>query len=189
MLRLATAADAEAVRAIYAPYVEATPISFETAVPSAEEMARRIGAALARYPWLVSEDAGSVTAYAYAGPYRARAAYDWAVDVTVYAARGAERRGLGRRLYTALLGLLTHQGFTRAHAGITLPNPASVALHEAMGFRSIGVHPAVGWKLGRWHDVGWWQRPLAAAKTPPSLPIGLPDLLAKEPEVVRQALS
>lgn len=190
MLRLATPADANAVGAIYAPYVEETPISFETAMPSGDEMARRIATTLARYPWLVwQEGSGGILAYAYAGPYRARAAYDWSADVTVYVARGAERRGIGRRLYTALLALLTAQGFMRAHAGITLPNPASIGLHEALGFRPVGVHPAVGFKLGRWHDVGWWQRPLAACETPPKPPIALPDLAARAPALLRQALS
>ncbi|MFO1187666.1 MAG: arsinothricin resistance N-acetyltransferase ArsN1 family B [Alphaproteobacteria bacterium] len=186
MLRLATPADAEAVRAIYAPYVEKTAISFETAVPSGDEMARRIATTLTRYPWLVWDDAGRIVAYAYAGPYRPRAAYDWSVDVTVYVAGSVQRRGLGRRLYTALFALLVAQGFSRAHAGITLPNPASVALHEAMGFRPVGVHPAVGFKLGSWHDVGWWQRPLATPATPPGAPIALPDLLSRSPEVLTE---
>jgi phosphinothricin acetyltransferase len=191
MLRLATPNDAEAILAIYGPIVEETPISFETGTPSLAEMARRIEKTLARYPWLVWDEAG-VCAYAYAGRHCDRLAYDWSVDVAVYVAPGAQRRGRGRRLYTALLEVLAAQNFAMAYAGIALPNAASVALHEAAGFRSVGVYRSAGYKLGAWRDVGWWQRPLAAPtvppQNPPAPPIALPDLLAQPPERVRVAL-
>ena len=107
-------------------------------------------------PWLVWEEDGRVLGYAYASGHRARAAYQWCVEVSVYVHPDARRGGIARRLYTELFERLREQGFYNAYAGITLPNPASVGFHEAMGFRPIGVYPKIGYKFGRWHDVGWW---------------------------------
>lgn len=173
MIRLATAEDGDALAAIYRPYVLETTISFEETPPSPDEMSQRIVATLATCPFLVFEDQGVVLAYAYASPHRARPAYRWSVDVSVYAANNAHRRGIGRTLYTELLRRLTAQGFHSAYAGIALPNAASVGLHEAMGFRHLGTYEEVGFKFGRWRDVGWWQRPLnqglpSANPLPPS---------------------
>jgi phosphinothricin acetyltransferase len=112
-------------------------------------------------PWLVAERDGGVTGYAYASPHRARAAYRWGADVSVYLDERERGRGSGRALYGALLPVLRDLGYTGAYAGITLPNPASVALHESMGFSLVGVYRRVGYKLGGWHDVGWWQLVLA----------------------------
>lgn len=164
-IRTATEADAAAIAAIYAPYVEGTVISFEEAAPSAEEMASRIEIALKDHPFLVHEEDGAVRGYAYAGQHRSRAAYRWSCDVTVYAAPDRQRRGVGRALYTELLALLTRQGFHSAFAGIALPNDASVGLHEAMGFQPIGIYREVGFKQGAWRDVGWWR--LGLAEGPP----------------------
>ncbi len=162
-IRMATAADAAAVLAIYAPVVRTSAITFEYDVPSVDEIANRIGTVTARWPWLVLERAGDVAGYAYATTWRARAAYQWAVETTVYVREDRQRRGVGRALYRALLACLRLQGLWLAIGGITLPNPASVRLHEAMGFRLAGVHRACGWKLGAWHDVGFWQLALAAS--------------------------
>jgi len=170
MIRLADERDPAAVQAIYAPYVRDTAISFETEPPPVEEIADRIRTVLAHAPWLVCEREGRVVAYAYAGRFHARAAYQWSVEVTVYADRMHHRRGAGRALCTALLGALRLQGFCTAVGIIALPNPASVALHETLGFERVGVIPAVGFKHGRWHDVGWWRlalRPLDRAPDPP----------------------
>ena len=153
--RLAVPADASALAAIYAPVVRETATSFESVPPDADEMARRLAETLPSHPWLVAEDAGAVVGYAYAGPHRTRAAYAWAVEPSVYVAERARGRGAGRRLYTALLDVLRLQGFAMAYAGITLPNPASLALHRAFGFEDVGVYPAAGFKHGAWHDV-WW---------------------------------
>jgi phosphinothricin acetyltransferase len=142
-------------------------------------MRRRIETTLARHPWLVADDDG-VLGYAYATQHRSRAAYDWSVDVSVYLAPPARGRGLGRALYTALLDLLAVQGHANAFAGIALPNPASVALHETLGFTPVGVYRAVGWKLGSWHDVGWWQRRLSSSDAPPRPLVALPDLDSAE---------
>jgi L-amino acid N-acyltransferase YncA len=154
------ARDGGACAAIYAPYVLETAISFEEEPPTEPEFALRIETDSARFPWLVAEDGGAVIGYAYASTHRERAAYRWAAEVAVYIDRSHQRRGAGRALYESLLERLQRQGFYMACAGITLPNDASVALHEACGFEPVGVFRRLGWKLGSWHDVGWWQREL-----------------------------
>lgn len=155
-LRLARPADAPDVAAIYAPFVTDAVVSFETTPPTADEMARRIEATLRTLPWLVADDGGRVVGYAYATPYRSRAAYQWTCEVSVYLAATHRRQGVGRRLYGALFAVLRAQGFVTAHAGIALPNAASVGLHEALGFAPVGVYRGVGFKAGAWRDVGWW---------------------------------
>lgn len=163
--------DAGACAAIYEPYVRGTVISFEDRPPDRDEMARRITRISSRLPWLVAEEDGTVTGYAYASPHRDRAAYRWAVDVAVYVAADHHRRGIARALYERLFDLLGAQGIRMACAGVTLPNPASVGLHEALGFQPVGVYRRIGWKHGAWHDVGWWQRELAeAGEDPPAEP-------------------
>jgi phosphinothricin acetyltransferase len=176
-IRLATEADAAQVQAIYAPYCASTPISFEAEPPSIEEMARRIRKTLERLPWLVCESGGEVLGYAYASPHRERAAYRWSVDVSVYVRAGRHRSGLGRALYAALLPMLAQLGYFNCYAGATLPNPASVGLHEAMGFRPIGVYRGVGYKQGAWHDVIWWHLPLQPLVSDPPEPRPLCEVL------------
>jgi phosphinothricin acetyltransferase len=169
-VRPATPADAEACAAIYAPYVTDTAITFETEVPPAEEMARRIVAAGERHAWLVLEDGGRVVGYAYGVPFRTRAAYRWACEVSVYVERGRRRSGAGRALYQALLERLAERGFRMAVAGMTLPNDASVALHRELGFEPVGTFRRIGYKHGAWHDVAWVQRPLTDDPGTPSEP-------------------
>lgn len=159
-IRLARETDAPDMLAIYAPVVRDTPISFELVPPSPDEFAGRIRATLEFAPWLAWEEGGRVVGYAYGGRWRAREAYRWTVEVTVYVHPEAHGRGVGRGLYTALFSCLCLQGFQTATAGVTLPNEGSVRLHESMGFRPIGVFHAVGFKFGRWHDVGWFERAL-----------------------------
>jgi L-amino acid N-acyltransferase YncA len=175
-VRLARADDAVALAAIYAPNVAATAISFELDPPGAAEMQRRIVDTLSSLPWLVAEEEGAPVGFAYASKHRDRAAYRWSVDVTVYVDARRHRHGLGRALYRPLLAMLRAQGFYAAHAGITLPNDASVGLHESLGFRPVGVYRAVGHKLGAWHDVGWWQLPLRERTGQPALPRSLQEL-------------
>lgn len=167
-LRVAAPDDAEAIAAIYAPFVRDTVISFETTVPDAAEMARRITSTLETHPWLVAEEDGRIIGYAYASQHRTREAYRFSCDVTVYLAEGARGRRLGSRLYTELFRLLRMQGFRNAFAGIAQPNPASVALHESLGFRHLGTYAKVGFKLGQWHDVGWWQLELTRDEGAPA---------------------
>jgi L-amino acid N-acyltransferase YncA len=159
-VRDATLDDAAACAAIYAPYVRDTAITFEVEPPDAAEFARRIAAVTARYAWLVLEDDGRVTGYAYGGPFKERAAYRFACEVSVYLEHGLRRSGGGRALYSALLARLTERGYRTAAAGMALPNDASAGLHEALGFVPVGTLRRVGWKHGRWHDVAWAQRDL-----------------------------
>jgi phosphinothricin acetyltransferase len=169
-VRAASAKDGEACAAIYAPYVTDTPITFENEPPGAAEMARRIAAACERHAWFVLEDGGRVVGYAHGGPYKSRAAYRWACEVSVYLEIGRRRTGGGRMLYEALLARLAERGFRVAVAGMTLPNPASVGLHEAMGFEPVGTYRRIGFKHGAWHDVAWTQRMLGDDADPPPEP-------------------
>ena len=159
-IRLAVQADACAIAEIYRPIVASTPISFEIEPPDEQEMARRIDHKLLAFPWLVCESEGQIAGYAYGSTHRPRAAYQWSVETSVYVHSGFRRRGIGKGLYVSLLRILAAQGYFNAFAGITLPNPGSVRLHESVGFEQIGLYRSVGYKLGRWHDVGWWQLPL-----------------------------
>lgn len=174
-IRLAAPDDAGWITEIYAQYVRDTVISFELEPPTVEEMARRIETTLQTYPWLVAEEAGQPLGYAYASPHRARAAYRWSCDVSVYVARQAQRRNAGTQLYVRLLDMLEGQGFRNAFAGIALPNAASIALHERLGFAHLGTYRDVGYKLGAWHDVGWWQKILSDAPGAPRDPVPLPE--------------
>ena len=170
-IRVAEAGDAEAIAAIYRPAVESSAISFETVVPDGDEIARRLADTLVSHPWLVCEIGGRVAGYAYASKHRVRAAYQWSVDTSVYVDAAFRRSGVGRGLYRSLFAILAAQGFFNAFAGIALPNPASVALHEAVGFEPLGVYRRVGFKLGGWHDVGWWQLALRAHEASPDTPL------------------
>ncbi len=169
--------DAAACAAIYAPHVEASATSFEERAPSAEELTSRIERLTATHPWLVAESGGEVIGYAYSCRHRERPAYRWSVDVSVYVADAWARRGVGRSLYEGLFEGLRRQGFRVACAGITLPNEASVALHERLGFAPVGTYRGIGWKEGAWRDVGWWQLDLATdGQDPPTEPLR-PDAL------------
>jgi phosphinothricin acetyltransferase len=166
VIRPADVADAAGIAAVYRPYVTDSVASFETVAPDAADLARRMLAA-PRLPWFVACRDGVVVGYAYAGPHRARAAYRWSVDCSVYLAAGERGAGTGRALYARLLPELAPLGYVTAFAGIALPNPASVGLHTALGFTPVGVYRAAGHKSGGWHDVGWWQLPL---REPPAVP-------------------
>ena len=215
-IRLATTADAAAIAAIYAPYCESTVISFEEAAPSSEEMARRISTIGATRPWIVlesacgpsearsgrasasgggapraSENDGVVVGYAYATPHNERWAYRWSVNTAIYIRRTHQRRGAGRALYTTLFDLLRHLGYYKAVAGITVPNPASVGLHEAMGFELVGVYRDVGYKLGLWRDVAWYQASIQPLPPEPPEPraIGTLDGTAEWNDSVRRGMA
>ncbi|OYW46926.1 MAG: GNAT family N-acetyltransferase [Sphingomonadales bacterium 32-68-7] len=157
-VRPAREADAAACAAIYAPFVSGSTISFELDPPDAPEMARRIAEYGASHAWVIAEAAGAVAGYAYGSPHRTRAAYASACDVAIYVDPACAGQGIGRALYGALLPALAGKGYHAAFAGIALPNAASVGLHEATGFTPVGIYREVGWKLGAWRDVGWWQR-------------------------------
>ena len=168
LIRLAGAADAAAIAAIYAPFVTDTPVSFEEQAPDAEEMARRIaGDGRGLHPWLVAELGGAVSGYASSAPFRTRPAYRWTVETGVYLSPEARGRGLGQSLMQRMLDLLEAQGFTSAVAGITLPNAASVALHEKLGFAPCAHYRETGFKLGEWRTVQVFARDLAPRLSPP----------------------
>jgi phosphinothricin acetyltransferase len=175
--------DAAAMAAIYAPSVERGIASFEEQAPDAREMAGRVRMVLARTPWLVAEREGRVIGYAYAGPHHQRAGYRWSVNISVYVDADHQGGGVGRGLYAELLDWLRRQGYLNVYAGITLPNPASVALHKAIGMRQIAVYERIGFKHGVWHDVAWFWLRLAEPDGAPPEPIPLPELapLAQAP--------
>ena len=199
-IRAANAADAGAIAAIYGPYCDGTVISFEETAPTADEMARRIASIGAARPWIVlenacgpsearsgrasaswggaprAEDDGTVIGYAYASAHNERAAYRWSVSTAIYVSRDHHRRGAGRALYTTLFALLRALGYRQATAGITLPNPASVGLHEAFGFAPVGVYRQIGYKMGEWHDVGWYQAEIQPVAVAPMEPLSVREL-------------
>lgn len=152
--------DATACAAIYAPFVAESVISLEEVAPGPAEIAERIDRTSRAYPWLVAEADGDVVGFAYGSVHRERAAYRWACESSLYIDRAHHRRGIGRDLYETLFELLVRQGLQVVCAGVTLPNEASVALHESLEFELVGVYRRIGWKAGQWHDVGWWQRDL-----------------------------
>lgn len=158
--------DAADCAAIYAPFVAGTAVSFEEDPPSAEAFAGRIATYSRTHPYLVAEADGRAVGFAYSSPHRERIGYRWAADVSVYLAEDARGRGVGRALYAELLARLTAQGFWWACAGITLPNPASVRLHESLGFELVGTFRRIGWKAGAWRDVACFQRPLRPIEDP-----------------------
>jgi L-amino acid N-acyltransferase YncA len=176
-LRLAEPGDAAQIAAIYAPFCLETAVSFETTAPDEATMRERIITLTQRYPWLVATSGtGDVLGYGYAGKHRERAAYRWSVDFTAYLAPQAKRRGIGTQLYRALVKICQSLGYYRAFAGITLPNEASVRLHEKIGFRPIGVYRRVGFKLRKWHDVGWWSLDLLPEEDAPREPLSIGEI-------------
>jgi len=177
MIRLATPEDAAAIAAIYAHYCETTVISFEEHAPTVEDMARRISTIAATRPWIVLEDNGRVIGYAYASAHNERAAYRWSVSTAVYIDRNYHRRGVGRALYTTLFALLRALGYRQATAGVSLPNPASVGLHTAFGFAPVGVYRHIGYKMGGWHDVGWYQAEIQPSSDHPAEPRSIHEIV------------
>ncbi|HEU4929052.1 MAG TPA: GNAT family N-acetyltransferase, partial [Candidatus Krumholzibacteria bacterium] len=159
-LRLATPPDAAGCLEIYRPFVERSHTTFETEVPSLDAFAERIASTLEARPWIVAEDAGKIAGYAYASPIKDRIAYQWSVEVAVYVAADSRGRGVGRALYEALFRCLAGQGFVNAVGIIALPNDASIAVHESLGFEKIAHLKQIGFKLGAWHDTTWWQKRL-----------------------------
>jgi L-amino acid N-acyltransferase YncA len=157
MIRTATAADAGAIAAIYNHYVTSTTITFEEEAVTQADMASRIASVSAQLPWYVYEHDGAVTGYAYATPWRVRSAYRFSVETTVYVAPGCARQGIGRQLYSALIDALRCRGIQVVLGGIAQPNPASVALHETLGFEKVAHFKRVGRKFEQWIDVGYWE--------------------------------
>ena len=169
-VRFVEESDAPQIHAIYAPVVTNTAVSFAETPPSVDQMAERIRETRGRYPWLVCERHGVIVGYTCAATFRQRRGYDWTVEVSVYVRPDAQREGIASRLYESLFEVLRLQGFVNAIALITLPNVASVTLHERLGFERVGVLDAIGFKLGAWQDVGWWQMCLQSPASAPRNP-------------------
>lgn len=180
LIRLASSADAAAIQQIYRPIVRDTHISFEHKTPTVSEIAARIDATLAQYPWLVCELDERLAGYAYASAFRARAAYQWTAETTVYIHADYQRRGFSRALYTSLLAVLRRQGYCSALGVIALPNEASIRAHETLGFRQVGIFKNVGHKAGAWRDTGWWQLELRAPPEQPRAPRPITALSAED---------
>lgn len=159
-IRFAAPEDSQALLDIYRPYID-TNITFEYDLPTREEFARRISSIREKYPYLVCEEQGRPLGYAYAHPERDRAAYQWNAELSIYLAPDAVGHGIGKRLYGALMELLRLQGVKTAYGVVTSPNPASEGLHNALGFRLLGVHRSTGFKNGRWLDVLWFEKSIA----------------------------
>lgn len=176
IIRLAAASDAEQILNIYAPYVKNTVISFETEVPTREDMESRIGHSQEKHVWIVLEENNEILGYAYSSKHRERSAYRWSVDVSVYIKEGFHRRGIGKVLYTSLLEIIKCQGYCNVYAGICLPNEKSVGIHEYFGFRKIAHYSRVGYKLGNWHDVGWWELFLQQHDPEPEEPLSIREI-------------
>jgi phosphinothricin acetyltransferase len=168
MIRSATPADADAICVIYNHYIRNTAVTFEEVPVEAAEMRQRIAEVQALFPWLVAEDGGQLVGYAYAARWRVRSAYRYSVESTVYLSPDRVGRGWGSQLYLELFRRLEAAGIHAVMGGITLPNPASVGLHEKLGFRKVAHFEAVGWKGDQWLDVGYWQRILDSASPPRS---------------------
>lgn len=175
-IRLATPADAAGLLAIYGPYIENTSLTFETELPSLAAFEERIRHYLTQWPWLVYESNGQIAGYAYATRHRERTAYQWCTESSIYLADDWKGHRLGQALYEALFVILEKQGFRNVYAVINLPNEPSVRFHEKCGFRYFATYENVGYKLGRWKNVGWWKLSLNDYGDEPAPPVPFSSL-------------
>lgn len=180
---MATIADATALRAIYAQYID-TPISFEYELPSEAAFADRVGDILKIYPYLVCESEGRVVGYAYAHRQLEREAYGWNAELSIYIDRSALSQGIGRSLYGALIEILSAQGIRNVFGGVTLPNPKSEGLHQSMGFRRAGVYHRTGYKCGRWHDVVWFEKQIGNCDGEPAPLLPITEVLKQRLDAI-----
>ena len=184
-LRLATPDDAEAVLAIYEPYVLNTVVTFEITPPTVEQYRQRMETILARYPFLVACDAsGRILGYCYANTFKPRRAYDWTVETTIYLHPDAKGRGISGRLYGWLEELLVEQGITNMCACIAQPNPGSTRFHDKLGFREVARFTQCGFKLGTWLDMIWMEKSIAPHVEAPAPIIAFPDIACETKRAV-----
>lgn len=176
LIRTASAEDAAALLEIYAPYILETAITFEYDVPTVDEFARRITHTLRRYPYLAAETGGKIVGYAYASPFKERAAYDWAAETSIYVAQDCRGMGVGTRLYTKLEDILRRQNIVNSNACIAYPNPESIRFHEKMGYRTVAHFTKCGYKLGSWYDMIWMEKMLDSHREDPPAVIPFPKL-------------
>lgn len=170
-IRLATPADADGMLAVYAPYVEATAITFEYVVPPAKEFAGRIGNVIPEYPWLVCLYGEEIVGYSYAHKHRERTAYQWSPESTIYIAKEFHGFGIARVLYETLFAILKLQGFINVYAGVLSTNENSNKFHRALGFEEIGLFHNIGFKLGEWHSNKWYELHLSEHSPVPVTPV------------------
>lgn len=175
-VRTATTADAKAIQDIYAPYILSSACTFEAIVPPINEFENRIERCLQNFPWIVCETNDGIGGYVYASRHREREAYQWTCECSVYIHQHFKGKGLGLALYRCLFAILKQQGLVNVYAGITLPNDASVRLHEKCGFEHFATYHNVGYKLGNWHKVGWWRLQLNDYQLNPSPPLKFAQL-------------
>ena len=175
-IRLATPADAEGILTIYAPYIENTSFTFETEVPSVKDFGERINSYLINWPWIVCEIDGIIAGYAYATRHRERTAYQWCTESSIYIHDSFQRSGIARALYSALFNILKMQGFRNVYAVINLPNDKSVSFHESLGFIYFATYEKVGYKLGKWKNVGWWKLCINEYADKPAAPVKFSEL-------------
>jgi L-amino acid N-acyltransferase YncA len=175
-IRFITLADAEAVRSIYLPYVRNTSITFEIKEPTSEEFTHKVETITAQYPWIVYEENGEILGYAYGSRHRAKEAYDWSPESTIYVKEGAHGKGIGKKLYKALFAFLKAQGYVNVFAGVTQPNEKSDKLHKSVGFTELGRFKNIGYKLGKWHDTKWYELALQEHSDSPTTPKVFPEI-------------
>jgi phosphinothricin acetyltransferase len=175
-IRLATINDAEGILAIYSPYILNTSFTFETEVPSLTDFQKRISAYLINWPWLVCEIDGVIAGYAYGAKYRERTAYQWCVESSIYIHDDFQKQNIGKALYEALVEILKRQGYRNVYAVINLPNDKSVRFHESCGFTYFATYEKVGYKLGKWKNVGWWQLVINEFDIEPEAPVKFSEL-------------
>jgi phosphinothricin acetyltransferase len=180
IIRLARPADAAGILDIYTPYINNTSLTFETEPPSLAEFEERIRSYLINWPWLVCEEQGRITGYAYGSKYRERTAYQWCVECSVYVHDEYMRKGVGKALYSRMFELLKMQGYRNVYAVINLPNDSSVRFHESLGFRWFATFEKVGYKLGNWKNVGWWQLTINEYSSEPPPPVKFSDMDPRE---------
>ncbi len=170
LFRVARKEDGADLCRIYRPYVMETAITFIVKEPTAESFAEKINTLIPQYPFIVCEEDGRALGYAYASALRPHDAYQWDAELSVYVDRDYHGQGIGRRLYAALLALLTLQGYQTVYGVLSLPNEKSLALHKAFGFETLGIFPKSGYKLGKWHDIIWLQKTLGSFPSAPQPP-------------------
>ena len=185
-MRVVQPSDAASILEIYTPYILNTAVTFETEIPSADSFEERIKHYTEKWPWIVYEENGALAGYAYATKHRERLAYQWCVESSVYVGDKFQRKGIASKLYNALFEVLRLQGFINIYAGITLPNDKSIAFHEQFGFTNFVYYKNVGYKLGEWRTVGWWQKQINTYEKQPSTPLNFADM---DNNLIRAALS
>lgn len=184
-IRVATTADAAAIRNIYAPYVK-TEITFDAVLPSTAAFTRQIAAGIADYPWLVWEQNGLILGYVYAHRISLRPAYQWAAELSVYVSIEASGQNIGHKLYQAIMAILVVQHVQAVYGCVSIPNPASERLHDDFHFTAVGNFPHAGFKNKVWHDVRWYQRDLT---TPAAQPLPFTPFIQLNQQTIKKILA